>query len=575
MKRILSVLLALVMALGLLTVGASALTVDFGAATEAQYRANAPTRTPAQKDALWEWLKDEKGYDELAAAVQSYIDAFLANYLQAVQAANAAPALAAALAEFEDGWDVAVTTNDIFAELAPAGKQYLRGVIDEFGWGSGNTAYAGGSAYDCFIAGGATADGFELPTPDDVIVAIKGALAVALQKIIDNLGLNAAAVALQGTGTWDALPVATEMNTFSAWLVTYEPNGSSSDAFAVYKQSSSTFAAAAATLMTAPAGKQFKEWNKLANGTGTAYAAGANVPMPATGALTLYAIWENIPTYAVTYNLNSGTGTLPTETAKAAGATFAAAASAGLTAPAGKQFKQWNTKNDGTGTAYAAGATVTMPAAALTLYAIWEDIPATTYAVTYNLNGGTGTLPTETAKAAGATFAAAASTGLTAPSGKQFKQWNTKNDGTGTAYAAGATVTMPANALTLYAIWENIPAATYTLTYNLNYAGAPALAPLTIAANTDFNLVNTYNREGGYYFKGWSLTTTGDPIVGQKIKMTGDITVYAKWEKINQLYHMITRILPANLYDGLLHNFLYLLVKYVGFGWFWQGFVWK
>jgi hypothetical protein len=82
-----------------------------------------------------------------------------------------------------------------------------------------------------------------------------------------------------------------------------------------------------------------------------------------------------------------------------------------------------------------------------------------TYTVTYDLNGGTGTLPAETNKAAGATFTAASSTGITAPAGKQFKEWNTAANGSGTGYAAGATVTMPANALTLYAAWEDVPAA--------------------------------------------------------------------------------------------------------------------
>ena len=84
-------------------------------------------------------------------------------------------------------------------------------------------------------------------------------------------------------------------------------------------------------------------------------------------------------------------------------------------------------------------------------------VPPPTYAVTYSPNGGTGTAPTQAHMAANATFAAAAATGLTAPAGKQFKQWNTSSAGTGTAYAPGATVTMPASALTLYAIWEDIP----------------------------------------------------------------------------------------------------------------------
>ena len=77
-----------------------------------------------------------------------------------------------------------------------------------------------------------------------------------------------------------------------------------------------------------------------------------------------------------------------------------------------------------------------------------------THTVTYDLTAGGGTAPTESPKAAGATFSAASATGITAPEGKQFKHWNTAADGTGAGYAAGSTVTMNANALTLYAIWD-------------------------------------------------------------------------------------------------------------------------
>jgi len=78
-----------------------------------------------------------------------------------------------------------------------------------------------------------------------------------------------------------------------------------------------------------------------------------------------------------------------------------------------------------------------------------------THAVAYDLNTGTGSAPTESNKAAGAMFSAAQTTGMTAPDGKQFKHWNTVADGSGAVYAAGSTVTMPANAITLYAIWED------------------------------------------------------------------------------------------------------------------------
>ena len=72
----------------------------------------------------------------------------------------------------------------------------------------------------------------------------------------------------------------------------------------------------------------------------------------------------------------------------------------------------------------------------------------TTYTVTYDLNGGIGTTPTQAKVAAGGTFTLAASSGFS-KAGYSFAGWN---DGT-TTYNAGATYTMPAKAVTLKAQW--------------------------------------------------------------------------------------------------------------------------
>ena len=53
----------------------------------------------------------------------------------------------------------------------------------------------------------------------------------------------------------------------------------------------------------------------------------------------------------------------------------------------------------------------------------------TLYTVTYALNGGTGTTPTEASKASGATFSLHnGTTGITAPSGKIFSQWKDQDN---------------------------------------------------------------------------------------------------------------------------------------------------
>ena len=71
------------------------------------------------------------------------------------------------------------------------------------------------------------------------------------------------------------------------------------------------------------------------------------------------------------------------------------------------------------------------------------------YAVSYALNGGAGTLPTETNKKEGEKFTLASATGLTKEN-YTFDGWH---DGT-TKYAAGAEYTMPAHAITFTAQWK-------------------------------------------------------------------------------------------------------------------------
>ena len=86
--------------------------------------------------------------------------------------------------------------------------------------------------------------------------------------------------------------------------------------------------------------------------------------------------------------------------------------------------------------------------------------PVITYAVMYDMNGGTtGTAPTRPDTAPGATFAVAGIAGVTQPANEQFKEWNTMADGSGSSYLPGDTVTMPSSALTLYALWVQFGSA--------------------------------------------------------------------------------------------------------------------
>ena len=151
------------------------------------------------------------------------------------------------------------------------------------------------------------------------------------------------------------------------FTLTYNVNGGTGSVASDTKASGQSFVVKDITGATAPAGKLFKHWNTIIDGSGTSYAPGASITASAN--MTLYAIWEDEVT--LTYNVNGGTGSVASDT-KASGQSFVVKDITGVTAPAGKVFKHWNAAADGSGTVYAPGASITL-SVNTTLYAIWEN----------------------------------------------------------------------------------------------------------------------------------------------------------------------------------------------------------
>ena len=78
-------------------------------------------------------------------------------------------------------------------------------------------------------------------------------------------------------------------------------------------------------------------------------------------------------------------------------------------------------------------------------------VSSATYSVSYNANGGSGSIPA-TSWPSGSVVRLADENAFTPPSGLVFKEWNTDADGNGTSYDAEADLIVMANT-TLYAIW--------------------------------------------------------------------------------------------------------------------------
>ena len=148
--------------------------------------------------------------------------------------------------------------------------------------------------------------------------------------------------------------------------------------------------------------------------------------------------------YPVAYDVNGGTGTVPDQGAYVVGAPYTVASPSSIIPPSGQSFAGWNSRSDGTGTAFPVGSSYST-SASVTLYAQYTSNPV----VTFNSNDGT-------SQASYQAVSSGTATALTANpftrSGFTFSGWDTSSGGGGTAYSDGSNITT-ASAVTLYAQW--------------------------------------------------------------------------------------------------------------------------
>ena len=157
---------------------------------------------------------------------------------------------------------------------------------------------------------------------------------------------------------------------------------------------------------------------------------------------TVYAKWTG-NNLIVKFYPNSGAGTMSDQTIVAGTGT---AITTSTFTYSGNSFTGWNTVAGGTGTSYNDAEIVTI-ITDMDLYAQWSSTP--TFSVTYTAGGGSGTVPTQSALVAGATFVTGSGAGLTR-SGYTFAGWSCNS---GSTISAGTSVTMTAAAMTCVAQW--------------------------------------------------------------------------------------------------------------------------
>jgi uncharacterized repeat protein (TIGR02543 family) len=186
---------------------------------------------------------------------------------------------------------------------------------------------------------------------------------------------------------------------------------------------------------------------------------------------------------------------------------------------AGYTFTGWNTAANGSGTAYAPGAAYTYPLQTRTLYAQWAASSST---VTFNANGGTGTLASQTASSA---TNLSSNTNSITRAGYTFAGWNTATNGTGTNYANGASYPFTSST-TLYAKWT---ANTNVVTYDSH--GGSSVSDGSFTTGGSIATLPSAPTRAGYTFNGWfTASTGGSPLAnGYAPAATDAITLHAQW----------------------------------------------
>ena len=232
----------------------------------------------------------------------------------------------------------------------------------------------------------------------------------------------------------------------------------------------------------------FSGWNSAANGSGTPYANGASYPFSADA--TLYAQWTQV-NHTVIFNSNGGTGSMSNQVANTP-----TALTTNAFTRTNYTFSGWNTAANGSGTAYANGATYDFVADA-TLYAQWTQVNHT---VIFNSNSGTGSMSNQVANAP-----TALTTNAFTRTNYTFSGWNTAANGSGTAYANGATYDFVADA-TLYAQWTQV---NHTVIFNSN-GGTGSMSNQVANAPTALT-TNTFTRTN-YTFSGWNTAANGQAL---------------------------------------------------------------
>ena len=256
----------------------------------------------------------------------------------------------------------------------------------------------------------------------------------------------------------------------------------------------------------------------------------------------------------ISFDPNGGTGTMKPMRVKAGvGYTLPECT---FTPPEGKEFAGWLAVN---GNVYPAGHDV-FSTYDQSLKATWKDKEAAEITISFDPNGGTGTMQPMKVKS-GEKFELPKCT-FTPPEGKEFAGWLAAN---GTVYPAGDNVVSTTDSV-LKATWKDKEAAEITITFEPN-GGTGTMQPMKVKSGKSFTLPEcTFTPPEGKEFAGWLASTGKIFPAGTPSYYYHDDTLKATWKDTAEVdvTQMFTDVTKNWAYPGIQYCVTHQLMSGVG-----------
>ena len=263
--------------------------------------------------------------------------------------------------------------------------------------------------------------------------------------------------------------------------LTYNANsgsGAPSSQSATVKNSTTSYTFTLSSTVPTRSGYDFLGWSTSSSGTAT-YQPSAKVTLSSN--TTLYAVWK-LKTYSVSYDVNSGVGSIATQTK-----TYGVNLTLSTVVPTRSGYKFGGWLDSQTGNIYQPGGIYSSNSNA-TLKAVWNVL---TYVVKFDANGGSNA-PTEQTKTHNVNLTL--STTVPTLLGYEFVGWATSPTNS-PMYLSGATYTSNSD-ITLYAIWKQLNVA------YIKVSGAFKQGDLFMKVNGNWEKAIPYVKINGEWRKG-------------------------------------------------------------------------